>query len=401
MATVWILLIGLLVVLLLYGDVRASARRRLTAEKAAEWEWSKWPVWSDVEPRGDRIRVLWVDQDYVPWVNAGSEVCTHQINKYLMRRPYKWDVWVAAPGQARVTYEGIRCFDLRDTATFCKVLESTQILCSHSYAYRTTLCTISAKTGIPFAAWIHTDNYANACKKSKHGWSHPGAEGRIWNAFNSDSLLAAGAAATQYAVFIPTVDYREYAVEAAAWKPRYVTLSNVNDNKGGRLLVQLARACPDMEFLGVQGGYSNQIVEKDLPNLTYVPHTNRIKEVYAKTWVQIMPSRYETWGRTAVEAMSSGIPVVVSPTPGLKECCGGAAVYLERDDLEGWVRTLRLLKSDTDFYNSRSKVAVERARALDPKPTLERIEAWLEDTVLPSAASGRSLTALEKNLLFR
>jgi glycosyltransferase involved in cell wall biosynthesis len=114
-----------------------------------------------------------------------------------------------------------------------------------------------------------------------------------------------------------------------------------------------------------------------------------------------MPSKAETWGRTAVEAMSSGIPVVVSPTPGLRECCGEAALYVSRDDPEGWVTTLRSLKDNQEFYNKRSKKALERARALDPRPVLAQIEDWLENTVAPAQRPGRSLTAVEKNLLFR
>ena len=115
-----------------------------------------------------------------------------------------------------------------------------------------------------------------------------------------------------------------------------------------------------------------------------------------------MPSELETWGRTAVEAMSSGIPVVANPTPGLRECCGAAAIYVDRGDLEGWIGALRRLKSDRKYYNTQSKLALERSRALDPKPVKAQIEDWLEHNVIPARRSGGSpLTAAEKNLLFR
>ena len=402
--TIWLLVLAALFILLFYGDVRARTNRVLTPEKAAAWEYSKWPRWKTIEPREERIRVLWIDQDYVPWVNAGSEVCSHETNVHLMKKPYKWDVWVAAPGQPNVTYQGVRCFNLYDTATLEEVLKTTQIICSHSYAYRKAITYISKKMGIPFVAWIHTDNYANAVKRDASAWdAHP----HIWNAFNSKSLLetaetAAGKKIPNTDIFVPAVDYRAYTVEKEMYKPRYITLSNVNYNKGGELLIQLAKACPELEFMGVEGGYAKQITDKTLPNLTYIKHTNRIKDVYASTWVQIMPSSAETWGRTAVEAMSSGIPVVVSPTPGLKECCGAAAIYVDRSDLEGWVRTLRRLKANSEFYKSRSKLAFERARALDPRPVCNMIETWLETKVLSSGYStGRSLSVVEKNMLFR
>jgi hypothetical protein len=56
---------------------------------------------------------------------------------------------------------------------------------------------------------------------------------------------------------------------------------------------------------------------------------------------------------------------------------------------------------DKEFYNVRSAAALQRARALDPNPELEVMESWLEKSVLPSAANGRPLNAVEKNLLFR
>ena len=110
-----------------------------------------------------------------------------------------------------------------------------------------------------------------------------------------------------------------------------------------------------------------------------------------------------TGGRTAVEAMSSGIPVVVSPTPGLMECCADAALYCDRDDLEEWVKILRKLKTDREYYNYRSRLALERARALDPDPGLTQMEDWLEYSVLRSEKriDNYQSSSLEKNLLFR
>jgi len=403
MSSLYIVLLGLLLVFLLYGDMRARQNTPLEPEKAAVLKYEKWPTWKTIEPPDTRIRVLWVDQDYVPWVNAGSEICTHTINKFLMTKPYKWDVWVATPGYpGKKTFENIRCFDLNDTSTLLEVLKSTTILQSHSYAYRNNLMYISRRTGIPFVGWVHSDNYVTSVNRDTASWNDPRIKGWQWTAFNSKSLKnKVGVDVPNSEIFIPVVDYREYGIDKAQQKRQYVLLSNVNSNKGGHLLIQLAKACPDIEFMGVIGGYRKQIIDKTLPNLTYIPHTNRIKDIYSKAWVVLMPSWQETWGRTAVEAMSSGIPVIVSPTPGLRECCGDAAVYIDRNNLEGWITTLRKLKEDSEFYNKRCKLAMERARTLDPKPVLESIEDWLENRVVPSGKRGQELTAFEKNLLFR
>lgn len=394
----WLFLVGLVVILLLYGDTRSRHSMYIPKEKSAAIQYKKWPVWNTLEPRGDRIRMLWILHDYVPFVNAGSEICAHTINRYCMSKPYKYDVWVASPGYPKRTYDGVRCFDLYDSETLNSVLESTQILHSHSYYYRKQLLYLCRITGKPFVEWVHTDNYVRAVGKM---WEDKRCKGRQWTVFNSHSLrdTRKDLSETQTQIVLPAVDYRAYNVERK--ESKYITLSNVNENKGGYILVQLAKALPEYEFLGIMGGYRKQIIIQDIPNLRYIQHTTEIKDIYAQTEIMIMPSKEETWGRTAVEAMSSGIPVVASPTPGLKECCGSAAIYCDRADLDAWVSTLRKLKTDKEFYNMRSAAALQRARALDPNPELEVMESWLEKSVLPSATTGRALNVVEKNLLFR
>ena len=400
MPLIWLFLAGLLVVLLLYGDVRVRQSLHIAPEKAASIGYNKWPIWTQIEPPENRIRLLWILHDYVPFVNAGSEVCAHTINTYLMSKPYKYDVWVASPGYPQRTYDNVRCFDMNDTQTLFKVIQSSHVLNSHSYNYRKQLLWLSRITGKPFVEWVHTDNYVRSVGKQ---WTDTRIAGRQWTVFNADSLRQQRPdVPDEYTkVFIPAVDYRAYRVDEEKKTKKYVTLSNVNDNKGGHLLIQLAKAIPEMEFQGILGGYRKQITYTGLPNLRYVQHTTEIKEVYAQTMIQIMPSKEETWGRTAVEAMSSGIPVIVSPTPGLRECCLDAALYCDRGDLDSWVITLRKLKEDKEFYNQRSRVALERAHALDPNPVLARIEEWLDNTVIKSTTNGRTPSTMEKNILFR
>lgn len=405
MPYIWLILIGIIVIFLLYGDIQSRNGIYISPEKAASIEYNQWPTWKTerLEPPDDRIRMLWILHDYVPFVNAGSEICAHTINQYLMSKPYKYDVFVASPGYPQRTYNNIRCFDLHDTNTLWKVIQSTHIFHSNTCLFRQQLLWLSRITGKPYVEWVHTDNYVRTVMNGK-SWNDPRIQGRQWTVFNSESLKKTGPALPEQTtkIFFPSVDFRAYGIEEEKRKPQYVTLSNVNENKGGYLLIQLAKALPEMEFQGILGGYRKQIVDKSIPNLKYIRHTTEMKDVYAQTWVQIMPSKEETWGRTAVEAMSSGIPLIVTPTPGLNECCGDAALYCERDDLESWVRTLRRLKSDREFYNTRSRLSLERARALDPNPELADLENWLDSVVLPSAVQTNSQpSSLEKNLLFR
>ena len=395
----WFYVVCIIVVLLIFGDVKARHTRTITEEKEASIDTDRWSSWDTIDQPGTRIRIVWILHDYVPYVNAGSEICAHTMNKHLLKKPYLYDIWVGSPGYPKKTFEGVRCFDLYDTPTLVDVLKDSHILMSHSYFYRKQALWISHQFGVPFVEWVHTDNYVRAVGLK---WYDPRLTGRQWAVFNSESLKATRPDLPRDSIRIvrPPVDYRDYGIEKQDAK--YITLSNVNENKGGPLLIQLAKAMPDCEFLGIIGGYRKQIVDKTLPNLRYIDHTTQIKDVYAKTWVLIMPSREETWGRTAVEAMSSGIPIVVSPTPGLKECCEDAALYCDRDDLRTWVKTLRKLKTDREFYNQRSAAALQRARSLDPTEEMARLEEWIQKDVLKSAVhKDRVCTTWQQMMLFR
>jgi hypothetical protein len=44
-----------------------------------------------------------------------------------------------------------------------------------------------------------------------------------------------------------------------------------------------------------------------------------------------------------MEAAASGIPTICHPTPGLRECLGTAGIYVDRDDLDGYVAALKKL----------------------------------------------------------
>ena len=388
----WFVLALLIAIFLVLGDTRAVATHHMLPTVLEQVPHSQWASWDAIHD-DDRIRMLWIDTTYVPFVNAGNEVCTHQFNKFLLQQPYKWEIYVAAPNLPKRVYENVRCFDLHDDKTFHSVLERINVICSHNVQYRRGLQTLSYITGIPFVGWNHTIEYVQT---HKHAWTNPKVAARHFTVHNSNSIQDGLPADKNSIVLFPPVNFRDYLVER---KDNYITLINVNENKGGYVLIALAKECPELEFQGVLGGYGNQVKAK-LPNLTYLQHTDKIQEVYETTKILIMPSKIETWGRTAVEAMSSGIPVVASPTPGLRECCGEAAIYIDRDDISMWADTLRRLCNDRAFYNKRSTMALERSRALDPIPGLERTREWMEKTVVPTQVPGRAPTWFEKKMMF-
>ena len=160
-------------------------------------------------------------------------------------------------------------------------------------------------------------------------------------------------------VFPPPVDMDYYRVE----RGENVTLVNLNVNKGGEVLYKIAELMTDVYFIGVRGSYGGQVV-KSLPNVTILPNQKDIREAYKQTKILLMPSKYESWGRTATEAMASGIPVICTDTFGLRENCGDAAIYCNRERPEQWVEAIREVFSNYTYYSEKS---LARAEMLRPK----------------------------------
>jgi glycosyltransferase involved in cell wall biosynthesis len=136
---------------------------------------------------------------------------------------------------------------------------------------------------------------------------------------------------------------------------------------------------PDYDFLGVEGGYGRQVKE-NLKNIEYMDNTPDARKIYAKTRVLLMPSLYESYGRTGIEAMVSGIPVIASPTPGLMESLGSAGIYCNVDSPLSWIEAIKRL-DDPKEYKEQSKKCIERAKEVEqetPKE-LDNFERFLMD----------------------
>jgi hypothetical protein len=147
--------------------------------------------------------------------------------------------------------------------------------------------------------------------------------------------------------YVNTNDFKH--IRSLTVQNNVVCLINCNKNKGGDILREIAIKMTNVQFLGVKGGYSEQVYGGGPVNLTYVENQKDIKNILKRIGILIMPSKNETWGRTAVEAMASGIPVIHSEAGGLVECVGGAGILCYRDDLDSWCEAISRLIGDPAY----------------------------------------------------
>jgi glycosyltransferase involved in cell wall biosynthesis len=96
--------------------------------------------------------------------------------------------------------------------------------------------------------------------------------------------------------------------------------------------------------------YINGAQDKDLPF------------IYNMAFCFLFPTYYEGFGYPPLEAMQSGIPVVVSNNSSLPEVVGSAGILVEPDDLEAIISAVLKLNSDASFYNAIAEKGILQAK---------------------------------------
>ena len=322
-------------------------------------------------PETARKTITWIIHMYPPIHNAGAEWMAHAMNRFLIEKA-GFKVNVIVPYFPLKSFEGVNIIQFSETKRIEHAIRNSSLLLSHLDFSQNTLRTC-AKVKRPCVLVMHNHSQSPLLIKARQMIPPK----NLHLVHNSEWIRALYSSFSYNSIVVyPPVTWKDYRINSTK---RYVTLINVNKNKGGQVLIEIAKRMPNIEFLAVRGGYDNQIINQQIPNITYVPNTPKIQEIYAKSQIILMPSKEESWGRVAVEAMSSGIPVIAHPTPGLKEACSYAGLFADRNTISEWVNLIHRLKTDGHFYKKQSDLAFKRAQELEPTTQLQALSSWLQE----------------------
>jgi glycosyltransferase involved in cell wall biosynthesis len=97
-------------------------------------------------------------------------------------------------------------------------------------------------------------------------------------------------------------------------------------------------------------------------HLGYVPDARR-EELYRSARVLVMPSLDEGFGLPALEAMSAGVPVIVSSRGSLPEVVGGAGMEIDPSDVAALADALERSAVDQAWATRAAQAGLARARA--------------------------------------
>ena len=297
---------------------------------------------------------------YLPSHMAGAETTLHDILKLLMRHGWTATVMLDSATGTNYSYEGVNVvhFDPNDRCAFnreafnCDVI-ITHLECSERAVY------VAREASVPVVQLVHntmwqTEGYLGlGCDLAiyntewvadHHAEALKSPMIRVLSMVDDDLIkvdyrVREGRTDFNSVILHPMINPLDYRINDGPHD--HIGFVNFFKGKGPHIFYEMARRFPDEKFLGLKGGYGEQLIEDGFANVTLLENTPNIRdEFYSRIKVLLMPSKYESFGRVAIEAASSGIPTVASPTPGLLEALGHRGVYATYNDMDMWERRL-------------------------------------------------------------
>ena len=120
-----------------------------------------------------------------------------------------------------------------------------------------------------------------------------------------------------------------------------------------RAIVELKDRSYHLIFVGAPDGKQDEVAKNllksgiDKNQLTvrrFVHSKERLKELFCEVDLCIMPSRTEGFGLTALEALSAGLPILVSGNSGFGEALctvpSGKSFVVESEDPQEWAKAI-------------------------------------------------------------
>tara|TARA_Y100001972_G_C7667153_1_gene337693 strand:+ start:161 stop:1111 length:951 start_codon:yes stop_codon:yes gene_type:complete len=309
------------------------------------------------------MNILSIVNGFVPGHNNGATWVLHDVLKYLSNKGHTCTVsTLDKPGKVvkgiEVT-EGLTMEMCRKADVIFTHLRQTGLALNMGRALKK-----------PVVFFSHGRKAYGVVKVRKKGVFV------IYNANHTKELLEKEYKNQEGMVLHPPIHKDYYQVKK---RRTYITIINHCIEKGGDIFSRIAEAMPDRKFLAVKGSYGDQY--KWMPkNVRVEKQAEDIRKVYKRTSILLMPSISETYGRTALEAMCSGIPVITSDNPGISEACGYIANYvINRTNVDEWVKAIEEVEED---YQTTSKNCKLFTDTLNPERDLAEFENFLTNKVL-------------------
>jgi len=205
--------------------------------------------------------------------------------------------------------------------------------------------------------------------------------------------LAPGTAATGEGASLPAAVPERYGLYVGTLEPRKSVPTLL---AAWRLLRDRGAQPPPLVLCG-NFGWKTEALRRDvaaaqaegwLHQLGYLEEA-QLAALYRHALLVALPSIYEGFGLPVVEAMSVGVPLVLSDIPVLREVGGDAAVYVPPQQPAAWADAIEELLGDGELRAELARRGRDRSRRFSWQRTAADTAAvWLEAAGRGVGASG-------------
>ena len=135
---------------------------------------------------------------------------------------------------------------------------------------------------------------------------------------------------------------------------------------------RLGDRTPPLVLAGARGWLADDVFElvarRELSGgvrLTGRVSKHRLRALYGAATIVVLPSLYEGFGLTSLEAMACGSPVLASPSGALPEVAGDAAMYASANDPGAWTDAMEELLTDERLRQRLIEAGTRRVAMFD------------------------------------
>lgn len=232
---------------------------------------------------------------------------------------------------------------------------------------------------VPLVVWAHGVDVPRQVRALAPMWRTPNVDVR-WAAVShaaADQILEAGVATPDRMTVVPNpIDPALVLADRPAPDNQVVTLAFLGGDstrKGFDTLPGLMAALADLPVRLVTAG--KEPAEQDPhwealrqfdDRVVHLGRLHDVRVIYSQADVVLMPSRQESFGRVAAEAMMNAIPLVAFDIPALREVIGEGGLLVPVEDQEAFTAAVRKLAEDPATRCRLGEAGRERAGAYLP-----------------------------------
>lgn len=174
------------------------------------------------------------------------------------------------------------------------------------------------------------------------------------------------------------------SIQADSHNRAFITLVNPrNELKGADVFERIANAMPDENFQ-VAGTFASSDREeriRSLDNVELLGWVDDMREVYARTKLVLVPSRYEEGGgpRVVLEGFANGVPAIGTDRGAIPEHIQGAGkVVSDPDCIDEWQQKIQGVLSNREYFSAKAE---KQVKSFDAERQVNQFEEVIKSLV--------------------